>query len=131
MNKLGPDDIRTLHDVMLERYGGIPGDKEPGLIDYMAEKPFMEIFGQEQYPGIFMKAAAYMEGLATHQYFHDGNKRTAYMCGAAFLELNGYQLHLSDDELYEMMLKIANYRENTGQLMPIKDIASLLKEHTK
>ena len=65
MIQLSPEDIRVIHDVMIERYGGIRGEKEPGLIDYMADKPFLELFGNEQYPGLFLKAAVYFEGFAT------------------------------------------------------------------
>lgn len=62
MERLSPDDIRTIHEYMLSRYGGLAGEYESGLIDYM-------------------------EGFAAHQYFCDGNKRTAYMCAKNFLEL--------------------------------------------
>ena len=63
---------------------GLCGENEPGYIDYMAEKPFQYAYGQELYPGIFMKAACYLEGFATHQYFSDGNKRTGVMCYITF-----------------------------------------------
>lgn len=74
MEPLTADDIRELHEIALERYGGLPGENEPGLIDFMAEKPFQVVFGQEAYPGLFYKAAIYMDGFADHQYFKDGNK---------------------------------------------------------
>ncbi|MGY4689111.1 type II toxin-antitoxin system death-on-curing family toxin [Salibacterium sp. K-3] len=80
-------DIRQLHQLALDRYGGVQGENEPGMIEYMAEKPFMFSFGQELYPGLFLKSAVYLEGFATHQYFSDGNKRTAYLTAAVFLEL--------------------------------------------
>lgn len=105
--KLNPEDIRQIHEIALERYGGIQGENEPGMIDYMADKPFMTYFGHESYPGLFMKAAVYLEGFATHQYFRDGNKRTAYLTAATFLELNGYSLIIEDDELYEMCIAVA------------------------
>ena len=116
MIRLTPSDIREIHAVMIERYGGIPGEKEPGWIEYMADKPFMELYGLEQYPGLFMKAAVYFEGLATHQYFNDGNKRTAYGCMAVFLELNGFQLVVSDEELFETALKVANKKMDLEQI---------------
>lgn len=105
---LDPDDIREIHDVMLERYGGLEGEHEPGSIDFMADKPFTEVFGYERYQGIFIKAAVYMYGFATSQFFVDGNKRTAYGCAALFLELNDYMLKISDEDLYDVSKAIAN-----------------------
>ncbi|OFW77306.1 MAG: hypothetical protein A2201_10595 [Alicyclobacillus sp. RIFOXYA1_FULL_53_8] len=74
----------------------------------MAEKPASELYGQELYPGLFFKAAVYMHGFATRQFFHDGNKRTAYVCAAVFLELNGFVVDVNDMELYETALLVAN-----------------------
>lgn len=107
-DKLSSDDIREIHEVALQRYGGLYGENEPGMIDFMAEKPFTISFGQELYPGLFMKAAIYMEGFAIHQYFSDGNKRTACMVAATFLEINGYSLIVNDNELYDISIGVAN-----------------------
>jgi death-on-curing protein len=123
--KLEPEDIRDIHEIMLERYGGVPGEHEPGLIDYMADKPFQSYFGQDQYPGLFLKAAVYLFGFATAQYFVDGNKRTAYGCAAVFLELNGYSLIVSDDDMYHMCKKVANKEVTTEEL------ANWLEEHAR
>lgn len=120
---LEPDDIRDIHDVMLERYGGKPGENESGLIDYMASKPAMELFGREQFPDLFTKAAVYMHGFATNQFFCDGNKRTAYGCMTNFLELNGYMIVVDDDELYDMAMAVANGH------MDIEDIAKWIAQN--
>jgi death-on-curing protein len=108
IDRLTPDDIRELHNFALERYGGLPGEHEPGLIDFMADKPFDGFGDMEYYPGLFLKAAVYMESFAIHQLFCDGNKRTAFMTAKAFLMLNGYTLSVTDDELYEMTIAVAN-----------------------
>ncbi len=48
--------INLSHTItVLEQEGGLSGDKEPGLIDLIADKPFTDYFGEEQYPGLFMK----------------------------------------------------------------------------
>lgn len=121
---LMPEDIREIHDVMLERYGGRPGEREPGLIDFMADKPFQVYFGHELYPGLFMKAAVYMHGFATTQYFVDGNKRTGYGCAAVFLELNGYSLIIDDNELYEMSIDVATDK------VTLEELANWLEENS-
>ncbi|WP_127579509.1 Fic family protein [Paenibacillus koleovorans] len=56
---LTASDIRDIHNEMVRRYGGLNGEYEPGLIDFMAGKPF-DGFGElEYYPGLFIKAAIY------------------------------------------------------------------------
>jgi death on curing protein len=107
MERLSPDDIRSIHEDMRSRYGGLIGEYEPGLIDFMAEKPFSGFGEDDFYPGLFMKAAIYMEGFACHQYFCDANKRTGYMCAKVFLMLNEVKLTLTDDDLYETTLSLA------------------------
>jgi death-on-curing protein len=97
-----------LHDIALQEYGGLPGENEPGLIDFLAEKPFQIVFGRELYPGLFMKAAVYLHGLATNQYFCDGNKRTGVLCAVTFLLINGHELDVEEDSLYHMTIKVAN-----------------------
>lgn len=125
INYLTPDDIRELHDIALQRYGGTPGEHEPGSIDFMAEKPAMEFFGQEQYPGLFRKAAVYLEGFATRQFFVDANKRTAFLCAVTFLEMNGYSLVVSIDEGLAFCLAIANKQ------VDLDGIARWLESHSK
>lgn len=121
---LSSDDIRELHDVAIERYGGKTGENEPGLIKFMAEKPSMEVYGFELYPGLFMKAAIYMEGFACKQLFVDGNKRTGYMCAATFLKLNGYMIVVDDEELYKMAMDVANNK------ITLDKLAQWLEEHS-
>ena len=105
---LTPDDRRAIHEVALERYGGVVGEHEPGQIDFMAEKPAQELFGEEIYPGLFLKAAIYMHGFATRQFFADGNKSTAYLSASTFLEINGLTLIVSNEELYTITMDVAN-----------------------
>lgn len=123
--KLDPEDIRMLHQDMLEAYGGLAGEYEPRLIDFMAEKPFQEAFGQELYPGLFMKAAVYMEGFATHQYFCDGNKRTGVMCMLTFLHINGYRLTVNPMDLYHIAKSVAN-----GETK-LEALAEWIEQHSK
>jgi death-on-curing protein len=38
--------------------------------------------------------------------FLDGNKRTAFAVMDAFLRLDGYQLNLSNDQAYQLVLEV-------------------------
>src|SRR5699024_8521567 len=77
MNKLYPHELEIIHDTMLELYGGLPGEKDPGMIEYVCKKPFAIVFGHEQYPTQFEKAAVILFSWARGHSFYDGNKRTA------------------------------------------------------
>jgi death on curing protein len=122
--KLTIEDIRSIHLDALIAFGGREGEHEPGLISFMADKPFQVAFGQELYPGLFMKAAVYMHGFATAQYFVDGNKRTSYLCAFVFLKLNGYTIVVEDDDLYYTALDVANKK------ITLEELAEWLEERS-
>ncbi len=48
------------------------------------------------------QAATLLWGIAEHQGFVDGNKRTALVVTLTFLALNGYVVDLSEDERVEL-----------------------------
>jgi death on curing protein len=56
---------------------------------------------------IIRQAATLFWGIASSQAFNDGNKRTAVVLLRAFLNLNGYDLTLSEDERFELTLAVA------------------------
>jgi death-on-curing protein len=56
---------------------------------------------------IVRQAATLFWGIASSQAFKDGNKRTAVVLLRAFLNLNGYDLTLSEDERFELTLAVA------------------------
>ncbi len=51
------------------------------------------------------KAALLMFGIASGQHFHEGNKRTALVAGAAFLRMNGYEVDLEAPDLVAIIDK--------------------------
>ena len=53
------------------------------------------------------QAASLLWGIAQNQPFIDGNKRTALVVTLTFLELNGYVVELTEDELFELMYQVA------------------------
>jgi len=60
MEKLYPHELRHIHDRMLDLYGGLSGEKDPGMIDYVCEKPFAMVFGHERHSDVFEKASVSM-----------------------------------------------------------------------
>jgi prophage maintenance system killer protein len=68
------------------------GVRDEGGLRGALARPFATYLEEALYPGTFSKAAALLHGLATTQYFQDGNKRTAFLASTAFLDLNGVHL---------------------------------------
>jgi death-on-curing protein len=66
------------------------------------------------------QAALLLCGIAETQPFVDGNKRTALVIALTFLEINGYVVDLSEDELVQLMFDIADDKGVT-------DVAALLR----
>ncbi|MFB5762048.1 type II toxin-antitoxin system death-on-curing family toxin [Paenibacillus medicaginis] len=105
--RLTVDQIVEIHDTELAESNGLAGIKEPGYLEFIAEKPFSVFFGNEQYPGLFLKAAVLMSGLIKSHCFNDANKRTGVVSTYIFLKLNGHQLDAAEDDLLEMAIRVA------------------------
>jgi len=63
-------DVLGMHAVLMQRYGGAPGIRDPGALEAALFRP-----QTGYYEDIVMEAAALMESLANNHPFVDGNKR--------------------------------------------------------
>jgi death on curing protein len=52
-------------------------------------------------------AAVLVHGLAEGQHFIDGNKRTAFLAMAVFLDRNGHDLHADAEELASWIIELS------------------------
>jgi death-on-curing protein len=52
-------------------------------------------------------AAAYTAGIIRNHPFVDGNKRTAFVVGALFLEINGYRFTATEEDATQAVLGLA------------------------
>lgn len=82
-------DVDTLISIN-GRFGG--GVVDLGGVESCAQRPQSGAFGAEVFPDLWSKAAAYLHGIASTQYFADGNKRTAWVAANVFLDDNGFEL---------------------------------------
>src|SRR2546421_11104475 len=92
MRYLTAEEILAIHDRLIEQIGGSLGVREENLLRSIAERPKASFGGVEQFPTVFLKAAAYLEAVATYHVFVDGNKRTAAMVAEVFLRANGFEI---------------------------------------
>ena len=60
-------------------------------------------------------AAAYVFRLAKNHPFVDGNKRTGFVIGVLFLELNGYRFSASEETAAQAVIDLAAGKLNEAQ----------------
>ena len=72
------------------------------------------------FPNLYEKAAVYCFNIITRHVFIDGNKRTGMTAALWFLALNDVCItHLSDDEIIDTALLIANSKTTLDELVAI------------
>lgn len=80
--------------------------RDAGLLDSALAQPQATFDGELLHTTIYQQAPAYLYHLAMNHPFLDGNKRTAFAVMDAFLRLNCYQLSLSNDQAYQLVLEV-------------------------
>ncbi len=115
-NFLTLPEVLALHDDQISRFGGTSGLRDVGLLESALAQPQATFGGELLHPTIYEQAAAYLFHLAMNHPFLDGNKRTAFAVMDAFLRLNGYQLNLSDDQTYQLVLDVVQKTVSKAEL---------------
>lgn len=106
-----------------ERVTGERSVRDAGCIESACGRPRASAFGEDAYPNLWEKAAAFMQSIACNHGFTDGNKRTAWVASVAFLEVNGHSLDPAFDvgAAEAFVLAVA-----TGAMRDVPQIASAL-----
>lgn len=102
---LSREECLALHEMMLSQYGGSEGLREDNMLESALAKP-RQLFAYGK-PVMADLAASYVFGVVKNHPFIDGNKRTGFMLGAAFLERNGYEFHASEADAAVRTLALA------------------------
>lgn len=100
-------DALTLHDRLLALHGGAAGVRDDGLLKSALARP-RQHFAYAEDAGIVQLAAIYTAGIVRNHPFVDGNKRTGFVVGILFLELNGFAFTASEEEAAQAVLALAS-----------------------
>lgn len=77
----------------------------------------MVLFGREQYPGSFLKAAVLATRIIRGHPFTDGNKRTGYLSAITMLEImSGLTVEATEDEVVKVCLAVEAGRMSAEEL---------------
>ena len=90
------EDCLAMHEKLLERFGGLKGIRDEGLLESALNKP-RHLFSYGK-PTVFEMAASYAVGIVKNHPFLDGNKRTGFVAAALFIEANGYLFQATEEE---------------------------------
>ena len=95
------------------------------LLEAALARPQATAFGKEAYPSLDAKAAALLHSLARNHALIDGNKRLGLAAMIAFCGLNGRRLTLTNDQAYDLVIKVA-----AGELDQVEEIEAILQGAT-
>ena len=99
-------DALVLHDRLLALHGGAAGIRDDALLKSALARP-QQIYAYADSPDLIELAAAYTVGIVRNHPFIDGNKRTGFVVGILFLELNGYRFSASEADAAQAVLELA------------------------
>ena len=99
-------DALALHDRLLALHGGAPGVRDAALLESALARPHQH-FAHADSPTIIDMAALYTAGIVRNRPFMDGNKRTGFLVGILFPEVNGYRFKATEEDAAQAMLDLA------------------------
>ena len=99
-------DVLGMHTVLIRRYGGLPGVRDPGALEAALYRP-----QTGYYKDTIEQAAALMESLAINHPFVDGNKRIAFAATDVFLRINGFKLTRQHAQIYAELISMLDHRQ--------------------
>ena len=100
-------DAMALHDRLLALHGGAAGLRDEGLLLSALARP-QQHFAYGAETGTVPLAAIYTAGVVKNHPFIDGNKRTGFVLGILFLELNGFVFTASEADAAQAVLALAS-----------------------
>jgi death-on-curing protein len=98
-------DALTIHERQLHEHGGATGLRDRGLLESALARG-RHLAAYED-PDCCALAAAFTVGIVHNHPFIDGNKRTGFVVGVLFLELNGRRFFAEEPEAAQAVIDLA------------------------
>jgi len=99
-------DAFAIHDRLLAAHGGASGLRDRGRLQSALARP-RQHYAYAGSLDIVEMAALYTSGIIRNHPFVDGNKRTGFVVGVLFLELNGFNFIASQEDATQAVLSLA------------------------
>jgi death-on-curing protein len=99
-------DVLAIHDRLLAIHGGGSGLRDRGLLESAIARPRQhQVYSSSA--DIIEMATLYTAGIVRNHPFVDGNKRTGFVAGVLFLELNGFAFKASEEDATQAVMSLA------------------------
>jgi death on curing protein len=98
--------VLAIHDRQLAEHGGAEELREESLLHSALGRPPNYLAYADA--DTVVLAAKYTAGIVKNHPFVDGNKRTGFVLGILFLELNGYRFTASEEDAAQAILNLAS-----------------------
>ena len=96
----------AIHDQLLALHGGAAGVRDLSMLSSALARP-RQHHAHGASSGIGQLAALYTAGIVRSHPFVDGNKRTGFVVGVLFLELNGFNFRACEEDATQAVLELA------------------------
>ncbi len=105
---LSKERVLQIHESQIEKFGGLSGIRDVGLLESALAMPQMSFGGHFLHGDVCEQAAAYLFHITSNHPFLDGNKRTGAATALIFLQLNGKPYEGDKDAFESLVLAVAN-----------------------
>ncbi|MEI9811173.1 MAG: type II toxin-antitoxin system death-on-curing family toxin [Acidobacteriota bacterium] len=99
-------EVHAIHEQVLAEHGGASGLRDAKLLATALARP-RQHFAYGAHPSVVEMAALYTAGIVKNHPFVDGNKRTGFVIGILFLELNGQRFTATEEDATQAVLDLA------------------------
>jgi death-on-curing protein len=99
-------EVLAIHDRLTAIHGGATGLRDRGLLQSALARP-RQHHAYAASADIVAMAALYTAGIVCNHPFVDGNKRTGFVVGILFLELNGFDFKASEEDAAQAVWDLA------------------------
>lgn len=105
-----PELVLAIHDRQLAEHGGAEGLRDEALLhSALGRAPNHLAYADAD---MVLLAAKYTVGIVKSHPFVDGNKRTGFVVGVLFLELNGFRFLATEEAAAQAVLDLASGKMN-------------------
>ncbi len=99
-------DALAIHQKALALHGGAAGVRDQTLLESALARP-RQMHAYADHPDWADLSAALTAGVVRNHPFVDGNKRTGFLLGVLFLELNGLEFVATEEDAAQAVLALA------------------------
>lgn len=117
MKRLNRKQILYLHTQQIEIFGGSKGIRDENMLDLSINSAYQTFDGVNLYPDAISQSVHLGYSLVMNHPFIDGNKRIGTHAMLTNLYINGYSLTYTDQELIDVILKLASSKLSEKELL--------------